>query len=136
MKLPRTHCNRILSHKLHWFSSPAKSQAVPWSLFFLEFSLWNDVTPVPCLDALSSIIISSPDFPSVHSLSVSLGLDFIIQDSAALPSSLHWVVLYGSQFSVYFQLHCSEEAWQSFVLDLFCICLKASLSELISVLIS
>lgn len=106
--------------------------------FFLNFSCGMTSPVVWHPNILPWILMGTSDFPPSllgAFVFVSLSLDFVIQDSSAL-SSLRWAILLGFQSSVYFWFCHSEVIRGSCVLDLFSIFLEASLSELISILIS
>ena len=107
--------------------------------FFLNFPCGMMSPPIWHPKILPCILMGSPDSPSIQPaqrLCLCLAEPGLRNTGQSALSSPHQVILLCSRFSVYLWFWRSEAVWGSFVLDLFSISLGASLSELISILIS
>lgn len=141
MKLHRTICIWILTTKLDFFFFflSLNPRLFPGFSFFLNFPCGMMSPPIWHPKILPYIVMGSPDSPSiqpVQCLYLCLTEPGLRNTGQSALSSPHQVILLCSWFSVYLWFWRSEAVWGSFVLDLFSISLEASLSELISILIS
>lgn len=107
--------------------------------FLLEFSLWNEVISNMTSQYPALGHKGSPDAPFIQPilyLCLCLTEPGFRNARQSAVFSPYKAILLCSQFSVYLWFWYSEVLCGSFVLDLFPVSLEASLSELISVLIS